>query len=97
MKNRVSEVQVVPIKPNNGLVGIASFVFDNCLFLSSVGIYTRPQGGYRLTYPTKKATSSFHIFHPINKKIAQEIEEVVIVKFEEVMNYDRHYCTNFKE
>ncbi len=86
MKNILSEVQVVPIKPMNGLVGFASFVFDNCIYLGSIGIYTRPEGGYRLTYPTRKTvTSSLNIFHPINKEIAIEIENIVIAKFEDVM------------
>lgn len=85
MENRLSEVQVVPVKPFNGLVGFASLVFENCIFLGSIGIYTRPEGGYRLTYPTRKtASSSFHVFHPINKDVATEIESVVIAKFEDV-------------
>ena len=64
MGNKISEVQVIPVKPSNGLVGFASLVFDNCLYLGSIGIYTRPEGGYRLTYPTRKTgTKNFHIFH----------------------------------
>lgn len=89
---QVSEVQIMPIKPNNGLVGFASFVFENDFYLGSIGIYTRPQGGYRLTYPTR---GTFNIFHPINKQIAEEIEKEVITKFEKVTNQnDRHNCTN---
>ena len=92
MLNKISEIQIVPIKPNNGLVGFASFVYDGCIFLGSIGIYTRPSGGYRLTYPTRKGnTEDFNIFYPINKEIANVIEEVIIAKFEKVTNmYDRH-------
>ena len=88
----ISEIQIIPIKPNNGLVGFASFVFNNCFYISSIGIYTRPQGGYRLTYPTRKgANGSFNIIHPINKETADQIERVVIEKFEEVTkSYVRH-------
>src|SRR5574344_1961686 len=64
MQKRISEIQIVPVNPKDGLVGFASFVFDNCLHLGSIGIYTRPQGGYRLTYPTRKATNgTFNIFY----------------------------------
>ena len=85
MQNRISEIQIVPVKPNNGLVGFASFVYDNCFHLGSIGIYTRPQGGYRLTYPTRKATNvNFNIFYPINREIAEKIEQAIIFKFEEV-------------
>ena len=78
------------------MVGFASIVYDNCFYLGSIGIYSRPEGGYRLTYPTRKTTASnFHIFHPINKDIAQLIEKEVIGKFENVMNYyDRHDKTD---
>lgn len=85
MRNRLSEIQIVPVKPNDGLVGFASLVFENCLYLGSIGIYTRPEGGYRLTYPTRKgANGNFNIFHPINREVAEEIEKVIISKFEDV-------------
>jgi DNA-binding cell septation regulator SpoVG len=86
MKATLSEVQITPIKAQDGLVGFASFVYDNNFYFGSIGIYTRPQGGYRLTYPTRKGMNgNFNIFHPINKEVAEEIEEVIISKFEDVM------------
>ena len=96
MKNQISEIQITPIKPVNGLVGFASFVLNESLFLGSVGIITRPQGGYRLTYPTKTVgTRDLNLFYPINKLFAEEIEKAVSAKYEEVMNQnDRHNCFN---
>jgi len=92
MTNRLSEIQIIPIKPQNGLVAFASFVWDKSLYLSSIGIMTRPNGGYRLIYPTKKvAERNLNIFYPINRETAQLIESEVVKQFEEVMNnYDRH-------
>jgi len=89
---RISEIQIIPIKPQGGLVAFASFVLDNNLYLGSIGIITRSQGGYRLTYPTKKiGDRDINIFHPINREFAEKIEKEVIKKFEEVMNKnDRH-------
>lgn len=85
MKNTITEIEIIPIKPRNGLVGFASFVLDGSLYCGSVGIYTRPQGGYRLTYPTRKTdSSSFSIFYPINKQVAADIEQAVISRFENV-------------
>jgi len=82
----ITEVQVTPIKPKDGLVGFASVIFNDCLYLGSIGIYTRPQGGYRLTYPTRKTgTRSINIFYPIRKEVAITLEKVIISKFEEVM------------
>ena len=92
MEARISEIQIIPIKPQDGLVAFASFVFDNNLYLGSIGIITRPEGGYRLVYPTKKVSlRNINIFHPINKEFAQSIEKGVIGKFEDVMKkYDRY-------
>ena len=96
MTNRLSEIQIIPIKPQNGLVAFASLVLDGSLYLGSIGIMTRPQGGYRLVYPTKKvAERNLNIFYPINKEIAQLIENEVVKRFEEVMKkYDRHDSFN---
>ena len=95
MPPKISEVQIVPIRPKDGVVGFASFLLDGWLYLGSVAIMTRPQGGYRLLYPTKKlADRSIPIYHPIRREIAQQIEQAVIEKFEDVMSRnDRHDCT----
>lgn len=93
MTNQLSEIQIVPIKPINGLVAFASFVLDNKFYLGSIGIMTRPQGGYRLVYPSKKVgLRNINTFYPINKVVAEEIETEVINRLEDVMNNqnDRH-------
>ena len=96
--NLISEIQTTPVRPQNGLVGFASFVYSNSFHFSSIGIYTRLEGGYRLTYPTRKSLSgSSNIFYPINKTIAQKIEDEVIAKFEEVTKkYVRHNRPDFE-
>lgn len=96
MTNRLSEIQIIPIKPQNGLVAFASFVLNESLYLGSIGIMTRPQGGYRLVYPTKKvAERSLNIFYPISREFALAIENEVVRQFEEVMKkYDRHNSFN---
>ena len=96
MTNRLSEIQIIPIKPQNGLVAFVSFILDESLYLGSIGIMTRPQGGYRLVYPTKKvAERSLNIYYPISKEFAQLIENEVVKQFEDVMKkYDRHNSFN---
>ena len=96
MTNRLSEIQIIPIKPQNGLVAFASFVLDGSLYLGSIGVVTRPNGGYRLVYPTKKvAERNLNIFYPINREFALAIETEVVKRFEEVMKkYDRHNSFN---
>ena len=86
MQNKVSEIQIVPIKPKDGLVALANFIYNDAFYFSSIGIYTRPKGSYRLTYPTRKTpSSSVSLFHPINKDIAILIESAVIDKYEEII------------
>ena len=99
MTVKISEVQIVPIKPKDGLMGFASFVLDDRLYLGSIGIMSRPEGGYRLTYPTKAiGIKSLNVFYPINKTFAQEVEKAIINRFEDVMkkvnNNDRYNRTN---
>ena len=96
MTNRLSEIQIIPIKPQDGLVAFASLVLDENLYLGSIGIMTRPNGGYRLVYPTKKvAERNLNIFYPINKEFSQVIENKVVRQFEDVMKkYDRHNSFN---
>ncbi len=96
MTNRLSEIQIIPIKPQNGLVAFASFVLDKSLYLGSIGIMIRPQGGYRLVYPTKKvADRNLNIFYPISREFALAIEQEVVKQFEDVMKkYDRHNSFN---
>ena len=89
MQNKISEVQIVPIKPMNGLVGFASIVFDNSFYLGGIGVYTRPSGGFRLVYPTRKSSNgnSLNVFYPINKDLAKNIESIISEKFQEVMAF----------
>jgi DNA-binding cell septation regulator SpoVG len=96
MTNRLSEIQIIPIRPQNGLVAFASFVLDKSLYLGSIGIMTRPNGGYRLVYPTKKvADRSLNIFYPISREFALAIENEVVKQFENVMKkYDRYNQIN---
>lgn len=93
----ISEIQIAPVKPQNGLVAFASLVLDESLYLGSIGILTRPQGGYRLVYPNKKlGFRDIDLYHPINKAFAGKIEAAVVAKYEEVMNQsnDRHDSLN---
>lgn len=87
MEQIVTDIQIISVKPKDGLVTFASFVFDNSFYFASIAIQTRPLGGYRLTYPTRKSLiNSQPIFHPINKEIAKTIESAVINKYEQIID-----------
>ncbi len=94
---KVTEVQVMPIKPVSGLVGFASVVIDDEIYLGSIGIHVRLDGTFRITYPTKKVgAGQLNIFHPIRREAGRLIEQAIIVRCEEIFNekreesYDRY-------
>ncbi len=94
---RITEVEITPIKPKNGLVAFASCLIDGWLYLGSIGIMTRLSGGYRLTYPTKNlGNKSLNLYHPIDKASNAELEEVIIANYENVMrkSNDRYRQAN---
>lgn len=84
--NKITEVQIYPIKPKDGLIAFASVVLDGKIYLGSIGIYRKLNGeGYRLTYPTKKTgDKSLNIFHPISRETGLAIEEAIIRKAGEI-------------
>jgi DNA-binding cell septation regulator SpoVG len=87
----ISEIEIVAIKPQNGLVAFASFVINNSIYFGSVGIMSRPNGEYRLLYPTKLvAGRQLDVFHPISKDAGQQIQDAVITKFEDVVKNGRN-------
>lgn len=94
----VSEIQITPVKPINGLVAFASFVLSESVYCSSIGILTRPEGGFRLLYPTKKVGGrDMGIFYPISKEAGLMIEKEVIEKLKDVMSLsnDRYSSDKF--
>jgi DNA-binding cell septation regulator SpoVG len=85
---KISEVNIALIKPHNGLIGFASLVVNDALYLGSIGIHQKLDGsGYRLTYPTKRSgTQNMDIFHPIDRVTGKAIETAILNKLNDVMN-----------
>lgn len=88
----VSEITIIPLKPKNGLVALASCVIDEKFYVGSIGVYTKLKGGYRLTYPTKKVGErSINICHPISHEAGETIEKEVVAKYEELIKNSIEY------
>lgn len=85
----LSEVNVTPIKPQGGLIAFASIVIDESIYLSSIAVHLRPDGSYRLLYPTKRiGERTVNFFHPINRETSKRIEAAVFKKCEEIYGLD---------
>ena len=84
---QVTEIQIIPVKPRDGLVAFTSFVLNDQFYVGDVAIYTRLNGGYRLVYPTKILTTGKQLpcFHPINRTVSEYVEKKIIFHFENLM------------
>ncbi|MCM8794584.1 MAG: hypothetical protein NC819_02110 [Candidatus Omnitrophica bacterium] len=83
----ISEVEIVPVKPQGGLVAFASCVVNGLLYLGNIGIHTRPDGsGYRLVFPVKVLPNGkqIHCFHPVTREAGDLLLQAIIRKFEEL-------------
>jgi len=86
----ISEIQIIPVRPHEGLVAFASFVLNKQFYIGNVAIYCRLNSeGYRLVYPSKMLPingKEIQCFHPICKEAAEDIEKAVINKLNELVN-----------
>ena len=88
-KINITCCQIELIKPNNGMIGFASILVNDSIFLSSIAIHKKLNAeGYRITYPSK---GQFSIFYPINKEVSRQIEGAIFEKLEEVMIKSKGY------
>jgi DNA-binding cell septation regulator SpoVG len=83
----ITKVELLPIKPQNGLIAFASVEIDHQFYVSSIGVHKRRDGtGYRITYPTRKVgDQNLTIFHPTEPSLSKEIEKAICDKATEVM------------
>jgi len=89
METKITEVNIMPVRPKEGLVAIASFVLDEKVFVGSIAIYIKRGGGYRLSYPIKKVgTNRWDVFRPINAEVGGAIEEAIITAYEDLITLD---------
>ncbi len=86
MSNEItlSEIQILPVKPRNGLIAFASFVLNESFYVGNIAIYTTPNGlDYRLVYPLKILSNgkSINIFHPITKEAGEVVRLAITEKY----------------
>src|SRR3989338_5168470 len=84
----ITEIQISPVKPRDGLIAFASFVLDGKYYVGSVAIFTRlGKPGYRLVYPAKKlGEKNLNLFHPINQDVGKSIEDAITERVNELFN-----------
>ena len=83
---KVSKVEILPIRPREGLIGFATVELDGQILLNSIAIHSKRDGsGYRLTYPTRSnGDSAITVFHPTSPQLSWEIERMVFARVREI-------------
>jgi len=91
----ISEIQIVPMKPRDGLVAFTSFVLNGQFYIGDIAIYTRLNGGYRLVYPARMLPNGKRIncVHPINRDVGEAVEQAIVSKFEDLTRVPEHVMT----
>ncbi len=81
----VSEIQIIPIKPKEGLVAFASCVINNQFFIGNLTIHSSlsTSDGFRVVYPTKVLHNgvSLSIVYPINKETGVIIQRRLVEEY----------------
>jgi len=88
VKLKICEIQILPVKPRDGLLAFASFVLNDSIFVSSVALYSRPDGsGYRLVYPQKTLPNGkvLNVVNPISREAGETIQRAIETKFLELV------------
>lgn len=81
----VSEIQIIPVKPKNGLVSFASCVINGQFYLGGLAIYTCPSSpeGFRVVYPTKVLNNGtkLDLAHPITREVGVTIQKKIVEEY----------------
>lgn len=76
----VSNVELIPVKAQQGLVCFANCILNDSLYIGNIAVFTKKDGsGFRCVYPTKKLANGIQIpiFNPINTKFGGFLEETI--------------------
>ena len=83
---KITEIQITPVKPHNGVCAFCSFVFEDSFYMGSIALIHRPDGSYRLSYPAKRiGENNLNIYHPINKECGEKVLRLIENHYEQLM------------
>ena len=86
---RVDEIEVVLVKPKDGLLGFASCVIEKQLYLGNIALHNSPTSAdkYRLVFPAKKLLTgrTLQFFYPINSDFYRQIKSAIVNHYEKII------------
>ncbi len=81
----ISEIQIIPVRPKEGLVAFASFVINNQFYIGNIAIYTSPASpdGLRLVYPTRVLGNGKNvaIVFPVNQATGFSVQGSIVERY----------------
>jgi len=85
----ISEINIVPVKPQSGLVAFATCTINKQFYIGNIAIYTSlsSPGGFRLVYPARTLSNGkqLSIVHPISKEAGLLIQKRIVERYLELM------------
>ena len=85
---KISEIQLTMIKPQGSLVGFASAVINDQIYVGCIAIHNDLLNeSFRCVYPTKrfKDGNELPIYHPINKQAGEALQTAIITEWENLI------------
>ena len=86
MNMQISKIKIKKVIPNKGLVGFASCVIDNSLYLGNIAVFTRLDEAekMRLVFPVKEAgQNKISVFRPLTAELYYLLEQAITKKYKE--------------
>ena len=84
----VSEIQIFPVRPKNGLIAFVSCVVNDAIYIGNIALFTSftNPSGFRLAYPNKRMPNGpdASCVHPITKEAGLAISEAILEKYRQV-------------
>lgn len=77
---KISKIKVKKVQPKDGLVGFASCIIDDSLYLGNIAIFTRlgETDRMRLVFPVKEiGDNKLSMFHPVNAQLYYLLEQAI--------------------
>ena len=80
---KVSSVKFRSIEPKLGLIGFASVVIDDWLYLNNIAVFSRRSdpAKIRLVFPEKRIGSvRIPLYHPLDSERYYMLEDAILIK-----------------
>lgn len=77
---KIGKVKIRRVMPDKGLVGFASCVIDDSLYIGNIAIFTRlgNEDNIRLVFPVKDISGKkVPIFYPLTASLYYQIEKAI--------------------